>query len=61
MCEIKLFRIYSKFFGGKIWLNLHIVFPDKIFDKKFTMVPLKFSANSEVDSILCKIFKEIIF
>ena len=38
MCEIKLFRIYSKFFGGKIWLNLHIVFPQKIFDKKFKMI-----------------------
>ena len=41
MWEIKLFRIYSKFFGGKIWLNLHIVFPQKIFDKKFKMVSLK--------------------
>ena len=27
--------------GGKIWLNLHIVFPQKIFDKKFKMVSLK--------------------
>ena len=34
MCEIKFIRIYSKFFGGKIWLNLHTVFPDKIFDRK---------------------------
>ena len=41
MCEIKFIRIYSKFFGGKIWLNLHIVFAQKIFDKKFKMVSLK--------------------
>ena len=40
-CEEKIFPIYTKSFGGKIWKNLHSVSPGNIFDKKFKMASLK--------------------
>ena len=42
MCETKFVRIQTKFFGGKMWLNLHRVSLDKFLTKKFKMVSLKF-------------------
>ena len=39
----KIFPIYTKSFGGKIWKNLHSVSPDNNFGKKFKMAPLKIS------------------
>ena len=35
--------IYIKTFGGKIWINLHSVFPGNFLGKKFKMAsPYKF-------------------
>ena len=31
----KIFRVYTKTFGGKIWMNLHRVFPGNFFGKNF--------------------------
>ena len=35
-----MFPLYTKTFGGKIWKNLHSVFPDNFLGKKFKMASL---------------------
>ena len=47
MCQEKFVQIYTKTFGGKIWSDLHRVYPDNIFDKKFKMASLKFPPKYE--------------
>ena len=42
MCETKFVRTYTKFFGGKMWLNLHRVSPEKFLTKTLKMASLKF-------------------
>ena len=42
----KIFRVYTKTFGGKIWMNLHRVFPGNFFDKNFNKTSFeKFPPN----------------
>ena len=42
----KIFRVYTKTFGGKIWMNLHRVFPGNFFGKNFNKTSLeKFPPN----------------
>jgi len=38
-----MFPIYIKTFGGKIWKNLHSVYPDNFLNKKFKMASLEIS------------------
>ena len=44
----KIFRIYTKTFGGKTWKNLHSGFPGKFSTKKF-------------NKVLCKVSRQKIF
>ena len=37
----KMFRIYTKTFGGKIWSSLHRVFPTNIFGKNLKKASFK--------------------
>ena len=60
MCETKFVRIQTKFFGGKMWLNLHRVSLDKFLTKNSKWLPLNSSSQSFVNSILCKISQETI-
>ena len=48
----KIFR--TKTFGGKIWANLHRVFPVIIFGKNFNKTSFKISRQKIIKSISCK-------
>ena len=47
MCR-KFFPIYTKSFGGKIWKNLHRVFPGNKFGKKLTGYSLNISRSQKI-------------
>ena len=53
----KIFRIYTKTFGGKIWMNLHSVSPGNFFSKNFNKVCIKFPTKIYFYSISCKKLK----
>ena len=58
----KIFRTYTKTFGGKIWFNLHSVSPGNILGKNLNRCCVKFPAKTYVNNISCeKIFSRIKF
>ena len=50
----KIFPIYTKTFGGKIWIDLHSVSPSNFSGKNFNEVSFKSTANNYSNSISCK-------
>ena len=58
----KIFRTYTKTFGGKIWFNLHSVSPGNILGKNLNSCCVKFPAKTYLNNISCeKIFSRIKF
>ena len=58
----KIFRTYTKTFGGKIWFNLHSVSPGNILGKNLNRCCVKFPAKTYLNNISCeKIFSRIKF
>ena len=58
----KIFRTYTKTFGGKIWVNLHSVSPGNILGKNWNRCRFIFPAKTYLSNILCEnIFSRIKF
>ena len=53
----KIFHIYTKTFGGKIWNNLHRVSPGNFVGKNFDKVCFLFPAKIPLNSISCAKFQ----
>ena len=49
----KIFRLYTKTFGGKIWFDLHRVSPGNVFDKNLKKAFLKISHQIYLSSNSC--------